>query len=76
MIGPLLRVLTRTGRLLLSLLVDDTPEVLVLGALVVGAAYGLRSLHTLAYVCLPSIAVVGLGFSVWRASRGSRRSTG
>lgn len=72
----LLGLLKRTGRLVLSFLVDDTPEILVLGALVVAAAYGFRGVHALAYVGLPFIVVVGLGFSVWRARQGSRRSTG
>ncbi|GEM_PF-2024973 len=69
MIRSLSRGLAKSGHLLMSFLVDDTPEVLVLGALVVGAAYGLRSVHPLAYVGLPFIAVAGLAFSVWRARR-------
>jgi len=63
------RALSAPGRFLWSFLVDDTPEVPVIVAVIVGAAYGLRHHNTLAVVVVPALAVAGLCFCVRRACR-------
>jgi hypothetical protein len=68
-IGALARALRGTGRFLWSFFVDDTPEVLVIVAVIVGAAYALRHHNALAVAVLPLVTVVGLGLCVWRACR-------
>ncbi len=69
MIGRLWRALSASGRFLWSFFVDDTPEVPVIVAMIVGAAYGLRHHNTLAVVVVPTLAIAGLCFCVWRACR-------
>lgn len=67
MTGALRRAAATTVRFLWSFLFDDTPEVLLVAAAVVGAAYGLRHERAAAVVVLPLLAVLGLGLTVWRA---------
>ena len=63
------RALVTTGRFLWSFFIDDTPEVLVAVAIIVGAAYGLRHERDIALAALPLLAIAGLAFGVWRACR-------
>jgi len=69
--STLRRVVRTTGRFLWSFFVDDTPEVLVAALVIVVAAFALRHERAGAVVVLPLLAIAGLGFGVWRASRSS-----
>jgi len=68
-IGILGRALRAGGRFLWSFFVDDTPEVLVVVAVIVAGAYALRGHDALAVAVLPLVASAGLALCVWRAVR-------
>jgi hypothetical protein len=67
--GSLRRVVGAVGRFAWDFFVDDSPEMLVVAAVVVGCAYALRGENSLAVVALPVVVVLGLTICVWRALR-------
>ena len=67
--GWLRRAIGAVGRFSWDFFVDDSPEVLVVAAVVVGCAYALRGENSLTVGALPVLVVLGLTICVWRASR-------
>jgi len=70
--GALGRGARAAARFVWDFLVGDTPEVLVVVLVIVGAAYALGGHGAVGVVLLPLLAVAGLGFSVWRGYRAQR----
>jgi hypothetical protein len=64
------------GRFWWEFLVGDTPELLFATAVIVGAAFALRSYHVAAIVALPALAAAALVASAFRGRRraANRRS--
>jgi hypothetical protein len=64
------------GRFWWEFLVGDTPELFVATAVIVGAAFALRSYHVAAIVSLPALAIAALVASAYRGRRraANRRS--
>ena len=74
MTGAARRAWGATGRFLWSFFVDDTPEVPIVVAAIVGAAVALGHWGALAVVVLPLLGVGGLTLCVWRGCRARSRA--
>lgn len=69
MTAVLRRSLGKALRSVWTFVADDAPEMVVVVAAVVGAAYALRHGGAAPVVVLPLLVVAGLGLAVWRTGR-------